>query len=51
MTPQSQSIMSLCINFGALLKKSLTQSRLAEKYRALVTKALFSNSVEALGCI
>lgn len=33
--------------FWAFLEKNLTQSRLLEKYQALVTKSIFSNSVEA----
>lgn len=33
--------------FWSFIEKSLVQSRLAEKYQALVSKALFSNPVEA----
>lgn len=33
--------------FWSFLEKSLTQSRLQEKYQALITKSLFSNPVEA----
>ncbi len=33
--------------FWSFLEKSLIQSRLAEKYQALITKSLFSNPVEA----
>ncbi|MBP1613084.1 MAG: peptidyl-prolyl cis-trans isomerase [Bacteroidetes bacterium] len=33
--------------FWSFIEKNLIQSRLAEKYQALVTKALFSNPVEA----
>lgn len=34
-------------NFWSFVEKSLVQSRLAEKYQALVTQAAFSNPVEA----
>lgn len=33
--------------YWSFIEKNLVQSRLAEKYQALVTKSLFSNSIEA----
>ena len=47
MTPQYLEYYESLHKFWSFIEKSLTQSRLAEKYQALVTKALFSNSVEA----
>lgn len=45
--PQEAEYYESLHKYWSFIEKNLIQSRLAEKYQALVTKALFSNPVEA----